>query len=80
VIITFWDERGAANPVFLDAIHSSFPGLLFHSKIRRDIAVNRAILHGKPVIESEVKSRAAVDYCELTREFLQRVDLQGLPT
>lgn len=78
VIITFWDERGAANPVFLDAIHSSFPGLLFHSKIRRDIAVNRAILHGKPVIDTESKSRAALDYHELAKEFLNRVDIQGI--
>jgi chromosome partitioning protein len=80
VIITFWDERGAANPVFLDAIHSSFPGLLFHAKIRRDIAVNRAILQGRPVIESEAKSRASIDYQDLAKEFLARVDAQGTAT
>lgn len=78
VIITFWDERGAANPVFLDAIHSSFPGLLFHSKIRRDIAVNRAVLQGRPVIDSETKSRASFDYQQLANEFLSRVDMQGI--
>lgn len=75
VIITFWDERGAANGAFLDAIQSAFPHLLYQSKIRRDIAVNRAILQGKPVIETEEKSRASGDYQELTKEFLRRISL-----
>ena len=73
VIITFWDERGAANQVFMDAIQSSFPNLIYQSKIRRDIAVNRAILQGKPVIETEKNSRASLDYQELTKEFLARL-------
>lgn len=73
VIITFWDERGAANEAFLGAIQESFPDLLYRTKIRRDIAVNRAILQGKPVIQTEEKSRASLDYQELTKEFLRRV-------
>lgn len=78
VIITFWDERGAANEIFMEAIQSSFPGLIFQSKIRRDIAVNRAILQGKPVIETEPKSRASLNYQDLTKEFLARVN-SGTP-
>lgn len=74
VIITFWDERGAANGVFLDAIQAAFPHLLYQSKVRRDIAVNRAVLQGKPVIETEEKSRASLDYQELTKEFLRRIE------
>jgi len=73
VIISFWDERGAANQAFLQAIHASFPNLLFESKIRRDIAVNRAILHGQPVIETEERSRASQDYQELAKEFIKRI-------
>lgn len=72
VVISFWDERGATNNVFLDAIHAAFPNLLFQSKIRRDIAVNRAILQGKPVIETEQRSRASSDYQALANEFLKR--------
>jgi chromosome partitioning protein len=73
VILSFWDERGAANQAFLKAIHAAFPGLLFESKIRRDIAVNRAILQGKPVILTEEKSRASADYLALSKEFLLKV-------
>ena len=75
VVISFWDERGATNNAFLEAIHVAFPDLLFHSKIRRDIAVNRAILQGKPVIETEEKSRASIDYQALAAEFLKRADM-----
>ncbi len=73
VIVSFWDERGATNPAFLQAIHGAFPSILFRSKIRRDMAVNRAILQGKPVILTEEKSRAACDYRALTKEFLKRM-------
>jgi chromosome partitioning protein len=72
VIISFWDERGAANAIFLEAIHEAFPELLFNAKIRRDMAVNRAILQGKPVIDTEEKSRASSDYQDLAKEFLLR--------
>jgi len=75
VIITFWDERGATNGVFLEAIELAFPGLLYRSKIRRDAAVNRAILRGEPVIKTEERSRASLDYQELTKEFIQRIGL-----
>jgi chromosome partitioning protein len=72
VVISFWDHRGATNDAFLQAIHNSFPQLLFQTKIRRDMAVNRAILHGMPVIETEEKSRASIDYQDLANEFLKR--------
>ena len=74
VIITFWDERGATNGAFLHAIDSAFPKALFASRIRRDIAVNRAILQGKPVTETEKNSRASLDYLELAKEFLTRME------
>ncbi len=74
VMISFWDERGSTNAAFVNEIQGSFPDLLFHSKIRRDIAVNRAILQGKPVVETESKSRAALDYQEFAKEFLLRME------
>jgi chromosome partitioning protein len=77
VIVTFWDKRGSTNQVYLNAIETAFPGLVFPSKVRRDVAVNRAIIHGKPVIISEAKSRASQDYQKLTKEFLQRAKYLG---
>jgi chromosome partitioning protein len=78
VLVTFWDSRGAANDVYLDSIESSFPGKTFGVKIRRDMAVNRAILKEKPVIEIEPSSRVAEDYIQLADEFIKRVESGNL--
>jgi chromosome partitioning protein len=75
VILSFWDDRGAVNQAFMDAIQTSFPNAAFQSRIRRDISVSRAILQGKPVIETDPKSRAALDYKELSLEFLSKVGI-----
>ena len=75
VVLSFWDDRGAVNKEFLEEINLSFPGKIFDSKVRRDIAVSRAVLKGKTVFELDEDSRAALDYRALTDEFLQRFAL-----
>lgn len=72
VVLSFWDQRGATNQAFVDAIEAAFPGKLFDSKIRRDIAVSRSILQGQSVVDAYPNSRAAEDYGKLTQEFLAR--------
>lgn len=73
VVLSFWDERGAVNDDFLEEIDRSFPDKLFRFKIRRDVAVSRSVLQGKPVIESDPSGRASNDYMDLTREFVDKV-------
>ncbi len=74
VILSFWDGRGAVNKEFIDEISASFPDQLFESKIRRDVAVSRAVLKGNVVFETDPKCRAAEDFHALTHEFLLRMD------
>jgi len=74
VVMSFWDPKGITNRSFLQAIEMSFPGLLFQAKVRRDIAVSRAVFQGKPVIETDEASRASSDYKELAQEFLARTE------
>lgn len=74
VILSFWDERGAINQEFINEIEESFPKKLFDSKVRRDAAVHRAVLRGKPVIEDSPNSRASLDYQSVTKEFLKRTE------
>lgn len=74
VILSFWDGRGAVNDEFIEEINSSFPDKLFQAKIRRDVAVSRAVLKGNVVFETEPKSRASEDFQTLTKEFLKRID------
>lgn len=72
VVLTFWDERGAVNKAFLEEIDSSFPAMTFEAKVRRDMAVSRAVLKGKTVFDYDKESRAAEDYKALSNEFLKR--------
>ncbi|MBX9744391.1 MAG: ParA family protein [Chlamydiales bacterium] len=74
LIFSFWDERGAVNKAFLEEITNSFPDKLFSSRIRRDVAVSRAVLQGKPVFETDPDCRASEDYKLVTAEFLKRLE------
>lgn len=74
VLLSFWDERGAINKSLLGEVEKFFPDRLFNSKIRRDIAVSRAVFEGKPVFETSPTSNASLDYRNLTKEFLKRAE------
>jgi chromosome partitioning protein len=74
VLFSMWDARGATNRAFLEGVESTFPGKIFSAKIRRDISVSRAVLHGVPVFETYPSSRVAEDYQAFTQEFLDRIN------
>jgi len=69
IIFSFWNERGAINHAFLDEIETCFPSMMFKAKVRRDVAISRAVLKGEPA----TRGRAFDDYCALTEEFLARL-------
>ena len=73
VVISFWNTRGKNNQTFLDVVEETFPGKLLHTKIRRDIAVSEASIHGKPVFETRPRSRAAEDFLKLTEEIFNKM-------
>jgi len=73
VALSFWNARGKSNDAFLEVIETTFPGKLLNSKIRRDICVSEASVHGKPIFAVSPRSRAAEDYLALTKELLERM-------
>jgi chromosome partitioning protein len=73
VVLSFWNPRGKSNSAFLEVIEKTFPKKLITTKIRRDIAVSEASVHGKPLFEMTSSSRAAEDYIDVTKELLKRV-------
>lgn len=74
IILSFWNDRGAVNDGFLDVIEQSFPNILFDAKVRRDVAISRAVLEGEPVFKTEPQSRGAEDFGLLSKEFLKRLN------
>jgi chromosome partitioning protein len=75
VIFSMWDGRGATNQAFLDGVEAVFPGKVFSTRVRRDIAVSRAVLQGMPVFSTASSSRVSEDYRALAKEFLERAAL-----
>jgi chromosome partitioning protein len=73
VALSFWNPRGKSNNTFLDIIETTFPGKILQAKVRRDIAVSEASVHGKSIFEISPKSRAAEDYSALAKELLKRL-------
>lgn len=73
VLLSFWNLRGKSNDAFLDVIEKTFPSKLLDVKVRRDISVSEASIIGKPLFETNPKSRAAEDYKNLSKEILKRL-------
>jgi chromosome partitioning protein len=76
VILSFWNVRGKSNQAFLNIIEKAFPRLCFDTKVRRDIAVAEASVHGKPLFEiaKMAGARAAADFKQLADELLARLE------
>lgn len=73
VILSFWNARGKSNQAFLEVIQRTFPSKVFDAKVRRDISVSEASIHGKPLFEIAPDARAAEDYRSLSKELLKRL-------
>ncbi|NBO24424.1 MAG: ParA family protein [Chlamydiae bacterium] len=73
VALSFWNARGKSNETFLSVIEETFPGKVLSTKIRRDVTVSEASIHGKPIFEIAPKTRAAEDYYDLAKELLVRL-------
>jgi chromosome partitioning protein len=73
VALSFWNPRGKSNENFLQVIEDTFPEKVLQTKIRRDIAVSEASIHGKPIFDTRPKSRAAEDFNGLTEELLNKM-------
>jgi len=73
VVLSFWNSRGKSNDAFLDVIQRTFPEKMLKSKIRRDISVSEASIHGKPIFDTNPDARAAEDYISMSKEILKRL-------
>lgn len=73
VLLSFWNLRGKSNEAFLNVIERTFPKKVLNAKVRRDISISEASIHGKPVFEITAKSRGAEDYKKAAKEILSRL-------
>jgi chromosome partitioning protein len=73
VVLSFWNQRGKSNEAFLDVVEKTFPAKALKTKVRRDIAVSEASIHGKSIFDISPTSRAAEDFASITKEIIKRL-------
>ncbi|ANH79177.1 ParA family protein [Candidatus Chlamydia sanziniae] len=68
VVLSFWNERNSTNVTYLNIIESIYKDKILSSKIRRDVALSRALLKETSVSNAYPSSRANKDILSLTKE------------
>jgi chromosome partitioning protein len=72
VLLTMYDERtNLANAVARD-VRQFFGDKVFATTVPRNVRLGEAPSHGMPVILYDVRSRGAIAYLALAKEFLAR--------
>ncbi len=72
VILTMKDNRSNLIQQVSQEIHRFFGEKVYKAAIPRSIRLAEAPSHGKPIIAYDSKSKGAVSYFELAKEFLQK--------
>lgn len=72
VIVTQYDKRKVLNRDVAAAIEQHFPGKVFKSSIRENIALAEAPATGKDIFRYAPRSHGAEDYLALTKEILKK--------
>jgi len=71
-LLTMYDPRlKLANQVVED-VRRHFQSLVFDTIIQRNVRITEAPSYGKPVILHDAKSKGALNYLNLAKEFLQK--------
>lgn len=72
ILLTMFDSRNNLAHDIDGELRRHFKGLVFDTVIPRNVRLSEAPSHGKPVLLYDVKSKGAVCFLELTKEFLER--------
>jgi chromosome partitioning protein len=72
ILLTMYDDRTNLSKDVAEEIRSHFAGKVFETVVPRNIRLAEAPSHGLPIFQYDIKSRGAVAYLALAREFLRR--------
>ncbi|MDR1982724.1 MAG: ParA family protein [Holosporaceae bacterium] len=72
ILLTMYDQRNSLSSMVADDVRAHFKNLVFNTVIPRNVKISEASSYGKPIILYDVKSKGAISYIELAREFLSR--------
>jgi chromosome partitioning protein len=72
ILLTMYDDRTNLSKDVAEEIRSHFAGKVFETVVPRNIRLAEAPSHGLPIFQYDIKSRGAVAYLALAREFLRK--------
>ncbi len=73
VVLTMFDSRNNLSKDVVSEAQSFFGDLVFKTIIPRNIRLSEAPSHGKPAILYDIRSKGAMAYMELAKEFIKRI-------
>jgi chromosome partitioning protein len=72
ILLTMYDDRTNLSKDVAEEIRSHFADKVYETVVPRNIRLAEAPSHGLPIFQYDIKSRGAVAYLALAREFLRR--------
>ncbi len=70
ILLTMFDARNLLSHRVSEDIRKHFGNRVFQTVIPRNVRLSESPSHGLPIILYDIRSRGAISYMELTREFL----------
>jgi chromosome partitioning protein len=77
ILITQYNHRLKLHREFISKLDKYFAGLLFNTRIRRNITIAEASSFGQPIYKYDSKSIGAADYYALCREIKKQGEKHG---
>lgn len=74
VILTMYDGRLNLTIQVMEEVKKHFPGKVFKNSIPRNVRLSEAPSHSKPINYYDKFSRGALNYMEVTKELINRVE------
>lgn len=71
ILLTMYDERTNLTKMVADDLKEFFTNEVFKTVIPRSIRLAEAPSHGKPILQYDVRSKAAEAYIKLAKEILE---------
>ncbi len=75
-LLTMYDPRLKLANQVVEEVRRHFQSMVFDTIIQRNVRLTEAPSYGKPVILYDAKSKGAINYLNLAKEFLERNESQ----
>lgn len=77
ILLTMYDSRNNLSSQVEEEVRRHFRGTVFHTMIPRNVRLSEAPSYGMPILYYDGKSKGALSYVRLAKEFIKRGERDG---